>query len=234
MILTNINKLLKSNSTLLLSLQMSHILIVISIGWLVSFLGQLPLGTMSLTSTQIAVEENFKNAWKYALGVTLSEIVYLRLVLIGTNCVTEHQLFYKIFGWAAVAMFLVFSVLAFVSAMKQKEGEKPLLLKNNINRFFLGISMSAVNIAQIPFWFIWSTYVIELGGMNRDAIDYNFFTLGCGVGTISGLALYMYGGKAIINKVKNGTKKLNLIMGVVFIIAAIAQAWRMIYGKGLN
>ena len=213
---------------------MQHLIIVISIGWLVSFLGQLPLGTMSLTSTQIAVEENFKNAWKYSLGVALIEIIYLRLVLIGTNWVAAHQLFYKIFGWAAVVMFLVFCVLSFVSAIKHKEGNKPLLLKNNLNRFFLGISMSSVNIAQIPFWFIWSSYVVDLGGLDRTTIDYNFFTLGCGIGTISGLALYMYGGKAIINKVKNGTRILSIIMGIVFIIAALVQAYRMIFGNSLK
>jgi threonine/homoserine/homoserine lactone efflux protein len=213
---------------------MQHLIIVISIGWLVSFLGQLPLGTMSLTITQIAVEENFKNAWKYSLGVALIEIIYLRLVLIGTNWVAAHQLFYKIFGWAAVVMFLVFCVLSFISAIKHKEGNKPLLLKNNINRFFLGISMSSVNIAQIPFWFIWSSYVVDLGGMDRTTIDYNFFTLGCGIGTISGLALYMYGGKAIINKVKNGTRILSIIMGIVFIIAALVQAYRMIFGNSLK
>ena len=213
---------------------MQHIIIVIVIGWLVSFLGQLPLGTMSLTSTQIAVEENFKNAWKYSLGVALIEIIYLRLILIGTNWVTAHQLFYEIFGWAAVAMFFIFSVLSFISAIKHKEGEKPLVLKNNINRFFLGMSMSALNVAQIPFWFIWSTYVVDLNVMYRTTIDYNFFSLGCGAGTISGLALYMYGGKAIINKVKNGARILSIIMGIVFIIAGLIQAYRMVHGNSLK
>lgn len=213
---------------------MLHIISVLCIGWLVSFLGQLPLGTMSLTSTQIAVEENFKQAWKYALGVAIIEVTYLRLVLIGTNWVTEHQLFYKIFGWAAVLMFLIFSILSFISAIKHKEGEKPILLKNKIDRFFLGVSMSAVNIAQIPFWFIWSTYVIDLNGMQKTVTDYNIFTLGCGIGTISGLALYMYGGKAIITKVSNGTKMLNYIMSVVFIIAAVVQMLRMLKGTTLK
>ena len=131
-------------------------------------------------------------------------------------------------------MFLIFGLLSFISAIKHKEGEKTLLLKNNVDRFLLGISMSAVNIAQIPFWFIWSTYVIDLKGMERTTFDYNFFTTGCAMGTISGLALYMYGGKALINKVKNGTKKLNYIMAIVFIIAAVAQAYRMIYGASLK
>src|SRR5215471_12527292 len=58
-------------------MDMIQILYIFFIGWLVSFLGQLPLGTMSITSTQIAVQENFRNAWKYALGVAIVEIIYL-------------------------------------------------------------------------------------------------------------------------------------------------------------
>jgi uncharacterized membrane protein YdjX (TVP38/TMEM64 family) len=70
--------------------------------------------------------------------------------------------------------------------------------------------------------------------MERITIDYNFFTVGCAIGTISGLALYIYGGRALISKVKNGTKKLNCLMGIIFIIAALMQTYRMIYGTVLK
>ncbi|CAF3857877.1 unnamed protein product [Rotaria sp. Silwood1] len=179
---------------------MLHILSVICWGWLVSFLGQLPLGTMSITTTQIAVEENYGNAWKYAIGVALIEIIYLRLVLSGVNWITEHKLFYDIFGWIAVVLFLVLSVISFVSAYKHKEGKKTLILNNKLSRFFLGITMSAANAAQIPFWFIWGTYIIDLNGMQRNSSNYNLFTIGAGMGTIAGLALYMYGGKFLITE----------------------------------
>ena len=48
--------------------------LILLIGWLVSFLGQLPLGTMSITATHIAILESFKNAWWYAIGVAIIEI----------------------------------------------------------------------------------------------------------------------------------------------------------------
>jgi threonine/homoserine/homoserine lactone efflux protein len=213
---------------------MLYILSVLFWGWLVSFLGQLPLGTMSVTTTQIAVEENYRNAWKYLTGVVLIEVIYLRLVLSGVNWITEHKLFYDIFGWIAVVLFLVLSVVSFVSAYKHKEGKKTLILDNKLSRFFLGITMSAANAAQIPFWFIWSTYVINLNGMQRNSSDYNLFTVGAGMGTIAGLALYMYGGKFLINKTKNGSKKLSIVMGIIFIIAAIAQCYRMILGNTIK
>jgi len=213
---------------------MTHILIAFSIGWLISFLGQLPLGTMSVTATQIAIEESFRNAWKYALGVAIVETIYLRLVLSGVDWITKHQLFYNILGWAAVILFLILGIISFLSAIKQKEGEKPPLLKNKVDRFLLGISMSAINVAQIPFWFIWSTYVIDLGGINKTSNDFNLFTIGCGIGTITGLALYIYGGYNLVTRLKDGKNKLNIIMGIVFIIAALAQAYRMILNNTLK
>jgi len=201
------------------------------IGWLVSFLGQLPLGTLSITSTQIAVQENFANAWKYAIGVALVEIVYLRLTLSGVNWIVQHQLFFIILGWLTVVVFLVLGTASIFSARKQEETEKKaLLLDNDLHRFFLGLSMSALNPAQIPFWFIWSSYLLNAKLLHSDNTAFNLFTAGCGMGTISGLALYMYGGNWLITKMNTSNRTLNLVMGIIFFIAAIAQLYRMIEG----
>src|SRR6478672_9632774 len=195
------------------------------IGWLVSFLGQLPLGTMSITSTQIAVQENFRNAWKYALGVAIVEIIYLRLTLSGVGWIIRHELFFIIVGWLTVTVFLVLSVTSFIAARKQDEEKKALLLENDLHRFFLGLSMSALNPAQIPFWFIWSSYLLDAKVLHSDTNAFNIFAAGCGMGTISGLALYMYGGNWLITKMNTSNRTLNFVMGIIFFIAAIAQLY---------
>jgi threonine/homoserine/homoserine lactone efflux protein len=201
------------------------------IGWLVSFLGQLPLGTLSITSTQIAVQENFSNAWKYAIGVALVEIIYLRLTLSGVNWIVQHQTFFIVLGWLTVVVFLTLGVASILSARKQEEREKKaLLLDNDLHRFFLGLSMSALNPAQIPFWFIWSSYLLDNKVLHSDSSAFNIFTAGCGTGTISGLALYMYGGNWLITKMNTSNRTLNLVMGIIFFIAAVAQLYRMLEG----
>ncbi|MBG9376642.1 LysE family transporter [Panacibacter sp. DH6] len=208
-----------------------HYFIIFWVGWLVSFLGQLPLGTMSITSTQIAVQENFKNAWLYAIGVAIVEIIYLRLTLYGVNWIIQHKLLFEVLGWLTVAVFLVLGVISFISARKQHAEKKALLLNNKLNRFFLGLSMSALNPAQVPFWFIWSSYLIDNKVLSTNFTEFNIFTAGCGTGTISGLALYMYGGNWLITKMNTSTKTLNSIMGAIFVIAALAQLYRMLWGK---
>jgi threonine/homoserine/homoserine lactone efflux protein len=199
------------------------------LGVLISFLGQLPIGTMSVTATQIAVQENFRNAWKYSIGVALIEMVYLRIVLSGMQWILENPLIFSLFNWLTVLFFLVLGILSFISAQKQKENKKALLLNNNIDRFLLGISMGALNPAQIPFWFIWTGYFINLGLLKTANVNFNLFTVGSGLGTICGLIVYMYGGNWLITKMKTSNKTLNKIMGIVFMIAAAAQLYRVFY-----
>ena len=208
-----------------------HYFFIFWVGWLVSFLGQLPLGTMSITSTQIAVQENFKAAWKYAIGVAIIEIIYLRLTLSGVGWIMQHKLLFQILGWLTVVVFLMLGFFSFISARKQQTEKKALLLDNNLHRFFLGVSMSALNPAQIPFWFIWSSYLLDNKVLLSSFTEFNFFTFGCGAGTVCGLALYMYGGNWLITKMNTSTKTLNTIMGAIFIIAAMAQLYRMIWGE---
>jgi threonine/homoserine/homoserine lactone efflux protein len=81
------------------------------LGLLLSFFGQLPVGTISMTATQIAVQENFRNAWKYAVGVALIEMGYLRLVLSGMACVMHHHILLMVFNWFSVLFFFVLGIL---------------------------------------------------------------------------------------------------------------------------
>ena len=140
---------------------MLHLVYVLLLGFIISFLGQLPLGNMNLTATQLSVQENLRNAWKYGLGIVLVEIIYLRLALTGMDWVVEHKQLFTIMGWLAVIVFIALGVLAFVMARKQTSTKKGLLLNNKMDRFLLGVVVSGVNPAQIPFWFLWSTQLLN-------------------------------------------------------------------------
>ncbi len=198
------------------------------LGLILSFLGQIPLGTMSLTATQIAVQENFRDAWKYSIGVALVEMIYLRLVLSGMQWIFLHHLVFSVFNWLTILLFAALGILSLKHARLQEKGEKAFLLRNRMSRFFLGLSMSALNPAQIPFWFIWTGYFIQFGWLKTDFTNFTFFTLGSGFGTLAGLAVYMYGGNWLIIKMKTSHQMMNKITGFIFIIAALTQLYRVI------
>ncbi|TAF56860.1 MAG: hypothetical protein EAZ62_00480 [Sphingobacteriia bacterium] len=197
-------------------------------GWLLSFLGQLPLGNMSVTATQIAVRENMRQAWLYALGVTWVEMVYLRLALMGTDWVLQNSWWFQVLGWGTVVLFLVLGILA-LRSKPQPDGQAkaPVFLNNSTHRFWLGSIMSCLNPLQLPFWILWTTVFLQHQVLPSNAAAFWVFTLGAGAGTISGLALYMYAGRFWVSRLQNGQQKLNLVMGLVFVLSACIQAWRM-------
>ena len=84
---------------------MLHLLYVSFLGFLISFLGQLPLGNMNLTATQLSVQENSSTAWKFGAGIVIVEVIYLRLALTGMDWVVEHKQVFTILGW--VTVFLI-------------------------------------------------------------------------------------------------------------------------------
>jgi threonine/homoserine/homoserine lactone efflux protein len=201
---------------------------------LVSFLGQLPFGNMNLTATQLAVQEGLKNAWKYSIGIVIIEVVYLRLALTAMDWVVEHQLIFTIMSWLTVVVFLALGILSLIMASRQSKEMKGLLLNNSMNRFLLGVSVSAINPVQIPFWFIWSTQFISLGILKTTNTDFNLFTGGAAIGSIAGLAVYVYGGKWVIKKMKASNRQLNIFMAVVFILAAMYQLYHILFMQGFT
>lgn len=209
---------------------MNELLTVLFIGFGVSFLGQLPLGNLNVASTQIGVQENFKNAWLFSIGAAIVEIIYLRVGLNSSKWLMNSKTIFNAMSWITVILFYVLGFLSIRKALKEKqEQKKGLLIDNKINRFLLGIMLGAINPMQIPFWFFWGTYFINNGAVQPTFSDFNLFTAGAGLGTLTGQAIYIYGGTWLIKKMKAGYKPLNIIMGAVFIISATVQVYKIFF-----
>jgi threonine/homoserine/homoserine lactone efflux protein len=202
---------------------------ILFIGFIVSFLGQLPLGNVSFTSTQISIQEGFTKAWQFSIGASIVEMVYLRFALTGMDWIVRHRIWFLALGWLTVVMFFVLGILAFRVANKQKGEKKPILLNNKLNRFLLGMMMSALNPVQIPFWFLWTSTFIQTKVLPVEIAAFNLFTIGAGAGTLAGFAVYIHGGNWLVAKMNTSNKTLNKVMGLIFIITALIQLWRMLF-----
>ena len=128
----------------------------------------------------------------------------------------------------AIILFLTLGIVSFVVASKQTKNKKAILLNNGLNRFVLGVTMSAVNPVQIPFWFTWSITLINAGFLQPKNINYNLFTAGAGAGTIAGLAVYIHAGNWVVKKLRTSNKGMNKFMGAVFIFTALLQLYKVV------
>jgi len=189
-------------------------------GLIVSFLGSLPLGTLNVAAMQISVQENIRNAILFSLGSLTVEMIYVRVSLVGINWVRRQKKIFRWMEWIALAIVVALAIGSFAAAMQPHEA-KNVMLNNNINRFILGIMLSAISPMQIPFWFGWSTVLFTKNILLPKNSYYNIYIIGIGLGTLLGNCVFIFGGKWIVQKLNGNQSLMNWIIGGIFAATAV-------------
>lgn len=199
-------------------------------GMMVSFLGSLPLGTLNVAAMQISVQENIQNAIYFSLGSLLTEMIYVRISLVGINWIRKRKVLLKWMEWIALAIVLALAVGSFIAATHEHHA-KNVMLNNNMNRFVLGFLLSAISPMQIPFWFGWSTVLFSKNILQPKNSYYNFYIIGIGLGTLLGNCVFIFGGKYIVEKLNANQNILNWVIGGIFALTAIIMFIRILIHK---
>lgn len=197
---------------------------------LVSFLGSLPLGTLNIAAMQIAIAESVKNAILFSLGSLTAEMVYVRLSLVAMDWVRKQEKIFTLLEWLTLFIITALAISSFYAAFHPSHSRN-VILNNRMPSYLLGLAMSAVNPVQIPFWFGWSTVLFTKRILKPENAHYNVYIFGIGLGTLAGNSVFIFGGRLIANKIQDNQYMLNLIIGIVFAITALIQAWRMFVNK---
>jgi threonine/homoserine/homoserine lactone efflux protein len=200
---------------------------IFSIGLLISFLGSLPLGTLNIAAMQISISDGIIPALYFALGSLLVEIIYVRISLVAMDWVRKQKRLFLMLEWVTVFIILALAFFSFYAALENNQTSKNILLSSTLHRFWLGVTMSAVNPVQIPFWFGWSTVLFTKKILLPQANHYNIYIIGIGIGTLIGNAVFIFGGRLMVEKLNTNQNILNWIIGGIFLITALIQLWRM-------
>lgn len=199
-------------------------------GMMVSFLGSLPLGTLNVAAMQISVQESIQNAILFSLGSLLTEMIYVRISLVGINWIRKQKKLFRWMEWITLAIVLALAVGSFIAAM-QPHHAKNVMLNNNINRFVLGVALSAISPMQIPFWFGWSTVLFTKKILIPKNSYYNFYIIGIGLGTLMGNSVFIFGGKYLVQKLNTNQGLLNWIIGGIFALTALILLIKILLNK---
>ncbi|HEU5365145.1 MAG TPA: LysE family transporter [Hanamia sp.] len=189
-------------------------------GLMISFLGSLPFGTLNVAAMQISVQESIRNAIYFSLGSLLVEMIYVRISLVGINWIRKQKKIFRWMEWITLAIVVALAIGSFVAAM-QPHHAKNVILHNNINRFLLGVMLSAISPMQIPFWFGWSTVLFAKNILLPKNSYYNIYIIGIGLGTLLGNFVFIFGGKWIVEKLNGNQNLMNWIIGGIFAVTAI-------------
>jgi len=192
----------------------------------ISFLGSLPLGTLNVAAMQIGITDGYIAAILFSLGSLLVEMIYVRLSLVGMDWIRKQEKIFKVLEWVTLAIVIALAISSFHAALHPKTG-KNIILSSTLPRFVLGATMCAVNPVQIPFWFGWSTVLFAKKVLLPKSSHYNLYIIGIGIGTFIGNCVFIFGGQLIAEKLSSNQNILNWVIGGIFAITAVIQAWRI-------
>jgi threonine/homoserine/homoserine lactone efflux protein len=102
--------------------------------------------------------------------------------------------------------------------------------KYSLPPFVLGLLLSVLNPLHIPFWFGWSTVLINKKVLIPQQKYFLTYILGISLGTLAGFDVFIYGGNYIVQQLNDKQNILNWFVGFVLLITAIIQVYK-IYKK---
>ena len=199
---------------------------ILATGLLISFLGTLPLGTLNIAAMQISISDGIRPALYFALGALLVEVIYVRMSLVAMDWVRKRKKLFRALEWFTILIILALAITSFIAAADPHE-KKNVILSYSFHRFWLGVTLSALNPVQIPFWFGWSTVLFTKKILLPKNSHYNIYITGIGIGTLIGNLLFILGGRLLVDNLNNNQHIIQYVIGSIFAITAIIMFWKM-------
>ncbi|WP_207496454.1 LysE family transporter [Aridibaculum aurantiacum] len=196
-------------------------------GLMISFLGTLPLGTLNVSITNVSVQDGIMAAWWFALGATIVEVVYVRLALVAMDKVMKRQKVFKAFEWLTVLLLFALSIFSLIAAVQMK-GLGAAVPSYAMSPFALGAFLSLIHPLHIPFWFGWSTILINRKILIPSCNNYHAYVGGMAIGSMIGLGLFIYGSQIAISQIKTNQHVINYIIGFILLLTALIQTYRLL------
>jgi threonine/homoserine/homoserine lactone efflux protein len=204
-------------------------------GLLISFLGTLPLGTLNITAAKLSAEFGAGPAVWFSLGALLAEMCYVRLSLVAMDWIRRKKQWFRALQWATVLILLALAMASFLAAGHHSRNDAAVsglgFQTVPLYWFLFGLTLSALNPVQIPFWFGWTTVLLSKNILHPREDHYYTYIAGIGLGTFAGNAVFIFGGRLFIHGMKMHQELIDIAIGSIFALMALIQLYKMLVGK---
>ena len=164
----------------------------IFIGFLVSFIGSIPLGYLNVVGYDVFKKFGLNETLFYLLGVISIEFFVIYFTLLFANqLIANKKLLKFIEGFSVVFMF----VLAFIFyTSASSETTNPSVLERYVkySPFVVGLILSSLNFIQVPFWTSWNLYLLNGNYIEISKSRKYFYVFGTIFGTFSGMLVLIF------------------------------------------
>lgn len=193
-------------------------------GWLCSFVGTLPFGTINVSVTEAAIQRGVRVGIFMGIGASIVEFFQSYIALSFYHILTHNPAVERMIILVCIPIFLAIGV--YYLFKKNKSMGKPTSTASNAIGAAKGLMLSSLNLLAIPYYvfiggYLYSSEYISLKGRFIAA-----FATGVVIGSFMVFVLYAKLGQVIKKKSEKMSHYASKIVGAIFIAIAISQAFR--------
>ena len=200
----------------------------ILVGFVVSFLGSIPLGYLNIIGFEIYTAFGFNKLLFYLLGVIGIEGLVIYFTLIFANKLANNKKLMKVIDIFGI-FFLLLLAYSFYSHSDQTVSNHHYLEKYMVySPFVIGLFLSSINFLQLPFWTGWNLYLINGKYINTASELKYFYVLGTLLGTFSGMLTLVFFLNTISQNVDSFSKYvIPVLIPMLFLVMAGLQIYKV-------
>jgi threonine/homoserine/homoserine lactone efflux protein len=190
---------------------------VFIIGFLFSFVGSIPPGTLNIMVLQLGMENKVKIALRFALAVAIIEYPYAWIAVEFEHMITSSPVVLDNFQLLGASVMTTLGAFSLWSARKPSSFS----VKLQESGFRRGLVLSILNPQAIPFWIGVTAYLKMQGWINLSTNwRLHSYVLGTSVGAmalLSLLALMSYR----MSKLMQHNRIVSMIPGAVLLVLGL-------------
>lgn len=199
----------------------------ISVGFLVSFLGSIPLGYLNVIGFALYQYAGIKSLFRFILGVMTLEAVVIYATLVLVHRLIRQQRWLKYIEAFSV-VFILAMAFVFYSSSGHPQSQQDFLEKYlKYSPYLMGLLLACFNFIQLPFWTGWNLYVLNGKFIDIEKGSKWIYLLGTLLGTFSGMLVLILSLAHLAKQTKFLSENMmHYLIPGAFALLGVYQGWR--------
>jgi hypothetical protein len=159
----------------------------ISVGFLISFIGSIPLGYLNLAGLEIYTKSGIHNLVFFLFGVVFVETFVIYFTLLFAKQLLKNKKLMKIIDFFTILFLFVLAYLFYSNFNKTSTSNSHLNQYLMYSPFLIGIILNCFNFLQLPFWASWNLYLINAKYITTEKELKYYYIAGTLIGVFLGM-----------------------------------------------
>lgn len=200
----------------------------IFVGFLVSFLGSIPLGYLNIVGFEIFTKFGMNSLIFYLLGVIFIEVFVIYFTLIFAKKLVNNKKLMKTIDILSIFFLLILAFSFYAHSNATNEDQHYLEKYIRYSPFLIGIILNSFNFLQLPFWTGWNLYLMNENYISTENKLKYYYIAGTLIGIFLGmLALVFILQSLALNTSGFSRYLMPVIIPLFFVSLALFQVYKV-------